>query len=124
MHDSQEFLVRFLESIQEELNSDQKIMFSENDSMKQKWIKYRKVNNSFVDSIFTGFMRSMVECSKCHNKSLAYDPFIDLSISINKNKSLDKCLKQFFESENMDCEYQCEKCKNKTKVNIIFNLFI
>ena len=118
MHDSQEFLVRFLESIQEELNTGKKQNIPENISMEQKWIIYRKINNSFIDSIFTGFMRSTVECNKCNNKSIAYDPFIDLSISINKNKSLDKCLKQFFESEKMDCEYKCEKCKKISKVSL------
>lgn len=118
MHDAQEFLVRFLESIQEELNTDKKYNIPENITMEQKWIIYRKINNSFIDSIFTGFMRSTVECNKCNNKSIAYDPFIDLSISVNKNKSLDKCLKQFFESEKMDCEYKCEKCQKITKVSL------
>ena len=87
--------------------------------MEQKWIIYRKVNNSFIDYIFTGLMRSFVQCQKCNYKSYTYDPFIDLSVSINKYKNLEKCLKQYFENEKMDCEYKCDNCKQIAKVSQI-----
>jgi hypothetical protein len=118
MHDSQEFLVCFLQSLQEELNSDEKYVIPEKASMEQRWIIYRKINNSFIDSVFTGLMRSTVECKNCHHQSQAFDPFIDISVSINKYSNLDKCLKQFFEIEKIDCEYKCDNCKNQVKVSI------
>ena len=124
MHDCQEFFVCFLEALQDELNKKEKINIPENLTMEKKWIIYRKVNYSFIDSIFTGLMRSTVQCKKCKNKSLTYDPFIDLSVSINKHKNLEKCLKQYFENENIDCEYKCENCKHITKVRQIFIFFI
>ena len=117
MHDCQEFFVCFLEALQEELNNKEKLNIPENASMEQKWILYRKVNNSFIDSIFTGLMRSCVQCKKCNFKSYTYDPFIDLSVSINKNKNLEKCLKQYFENEKIDCEYKCDNCKQIAKVS-------
>ena len=128
MHDCQEFFVCFLEALQEELNNKEKLNIPENASWEQKWILYRKVNNSFIDSIFTGLMRSCVQCKKCNFKSYTYDPFIDLSVSINKNKNLEKCLKQYFENEKIDCEYKCDNCKqiskvSKNKINI-FILYI
>jgi hypothetical protein len=117
MHDCQEFFVCFLESLQEELNTKKKTNIPENLTMEQKWILYRKVNYSFIDSVFTGLMRSTVQCKKCDHKSVTYDPFIDLSVSINKYKSLEKCLKQYFEKEKIDCEYKCEKCNQVSKVS-------
>ena len=117
MHDSQEFLVCFLQSLQEELNNDEKYVIPEKASMEQRWIIYRKINNSFIDSVFTGLMRSTVECKNCHHQSQAFDPFIDISVSINKYSNLDKCLKQFFEEEKIDREYKCDNCKNQVKVS-------
>ena len=117
MHDSQEFFVCFLEAIQEELNDSEKCNIPEKATMEQRWIIYRKVNNSFIDSTFTGLMKSTVKCKKCNSESYTYDPFIDLSVSINKYKNLEKCLKQYFENEKIDCEYKCEKCKNVAKVS-------
>jgi ubiquitin C-terminal hydrolase len=117
MHDCQEFFVCFLEALQDELNNKEKLNVPENASMKLRWTLYRQINNSFIDSIFTGLMRSAVQCRKCNYKSYTYDPFIDLSVSINKYKNLEKCLKQYFENEKMDCEYKCEKCKQVSKVS-------
>ena len=125
MHDCQEFLVCFLEALQDELNTKEKVNIPENITMEQKWILYRKVNYSFIDSVFTGLMRSTVECKQCAHKSITYDPFIDLSVSINKYSNVEKCLKQYFEKEKIDCEYKCEKCKQVSKVSAnIFSYFL
>ena len=125
MHDSQEFFVCFLDAIQKELNSDEKCIIPEKASMEERWVIYRKINNSFIDSIFTGLMRSTVQCKKCKYKSYTYDPFMDLSVSINKYKNLEKCLKQYFENEKIACEYKCEHCNNVAKVGkIYFIIFI
>ena len=124
MHDCQEFFVCFLEALQDELNTKEKYNIPENSSMQLRWITYRKSNNSFIDSIFTGLMRSTVQCKKCEYKSITYDPFIDLSVSINKSKNLEKCIKQYFENEKIDCEYKCDNCKKLSKVSeyiFIFN---
>ena len=125
MHDSQEFFVCFLEAMQDELNSlnknkkAQKNKKNENPiNMEEKWNEYRLKNKSFIDSIFTGLMRSTVECKSCKHKSITYDPFIDLNVSINKYKNLEKCLKQYFEYEKIDCEYKCDNCKQISKVSI------
>ena len=125
MHDCQEFLVCFLEALQEELNTKEKYNIPENASMQLKWIIYRRANSSFIDSIFTGLMRSTVQCKKCNYKSYTFDPFIDLSVSINKYRNLEKCLKQYFENEKMDCEYKCDNCKQVSKVSkLIYFLFL
>ena len=127
MHDSQEFFVCFLEAMQDELNSSnkdkkaQKNKKNENPiKMEEKWNEYRLKNNSFIDSMFTGLMRSTVECKSCKHRSITYDPFIDLNVSLNKYKNLEKCLKQYFENEKIDCEYKCDNCKQISKVSKIF----
>jgi ubiquitin C-terminal hydrolase len=127
MHDSQEFFVCFLEAMQQELNpqnknKNKKIEKNKKEEevankMEEKWIAYRKKNNSFIDSLFTGLMRSTVECKSCKHRSITYDPFIDLNVSINKYKNLEKCLKQYFEPEKIDCEYKCDNCKQISKVS-------
>ena len=124
MHDCQEFFVCFLEALQDELNSKEKYNIPENSSMQLRWILYRQSNNSFIDSVFTGLMRSTVQCKQCHYKSFAYDPFIDLSVSINKYKNLEKCLKQYFEKEKIDSEYKCDNCKKVSKVSKLINYII
>ena len=133
MHDSQEFFVCFLEALQQELNPPNKNKNKKTEKnkkneisnkMDEKWIDYRKKNNSFIDSLFTGLMRSTVECKSCKHKSITYDPFIDLNISINKYKSLEKCLKQYFENEKIDCEYKCDNCKQISKVSIFIINYI
>ena len=117
MHDCQEFFVCFLQALQDELNNKEKTNIPENITMEQKWIIYRKINYSFIDSIFTGLMRSTVQCKNCSYKSFTYDPFIDLSVSINKYQNLQKCLKQYFDNEKIDGEYKCEHCKQNSKVS-------
>ena len=122
MHDSQEFFVCFLEAIQDELNPSnkdkkKKKIEKKEITMEEKWNEYRLKNNSFIDSVFTGLMRSTVECKTCQHRSITYDPFIDLNVSLNKYKNLEKCLKQYFEFEKIDCEYKCDNCKQISKVS-------
>ena len=119
-HDCQEFLRRFLGRIQDELNYNKKYRFEDNISMEDAWNIYREVNPSFIDSVFTGLMTSTVKCLKCSHCSYTYDPFLDLSVSIERKKkdNLNDCLIRYFSSEKMDCGYKCEKCKKKTKVII------
>ena len=85
-HDCQEFLRRFLGKIQDELNYNKKYRFEDNISMKDAWSIYREVNPSFIDSVFTGLMTSSVKCLKCSYCSYTYDPFLDLSVSLEKKK--------------------------------------
>ena len=45
---------------------------------------------------------------------------MDLSVPIpKKNKSIVQCLNEYFNYENLDCNYHCEKCKLVTSVSLI-----
>jgi ubiquitin C-terminal hydrolase len=60
-----------------------------------------------------------IECLSCGYKSLAFDNFMDLSISIPRKavritgyENLEECLKSFISPERMEeCGYKCSKCK-------------
>ena len=125
MNDSEEFLILFLKSIQEELKTkiknENNINNKENKlDIEKLWINYRNNNNSFIDGLFTGFIRSTVICNSCKNETYNFEPFMDLSVPIpKKNKSIVQCLNEYFNYENLDCNYHCEKCKLVTSVSLI-----
>ena len=121
MNDCEEFLFQFLKSMQEELNIKNKFYRSanEDDNIQKRWLLYREVNSSFIDSLFTGFIRSTVICNNCNNSSFNYEPFMNLSVPIPKsNKSVKKCLNTYFEVENINCDYHCDNCKRNTDVSM------
>jgi ubiquitin C-terminal hydrolase len=68
-HDCQEYLRRFLSKIQEEINTNNKYTFPDQGSFDKVWQMYRDHNPSFVDTLFSGLMRSSVICNKCGYKS-------------------------------------------------------
>ena len=122
MQDCHEFLMRFLEALQSELNPKQKYVIPENSTKEQTWEIFTKYNNSFIDAVFTGLMSSKVYCTSCGKNSLTYDPFMDLSVPINfKTQNLKSCLDEFFKTEVIEkSNYVCENCKQKSKVIILF----
>jgi ubiquitin C-terminal hydrolase len=56
-----------------------------------------------------------VKCTNCRNISESYDPFLDISLSIQNANSLDECFEEFFSLEKLSDEYKCEKCKKQTR---------
>ena len=129
MNDCEEFFILFLKSMQEELNmkiNGNKINNNnENKNDIEKiWNDYRKENDSFIDGLFTGLIRSTVICNKCQNEFYNYEPFMDLAVPIpKKNKSILNCLNIYFDCEYIECNYHCEKCKFDTNVSMIkYNL--
>ncbi|KAF5956823.1 hypothetical protein HYC85_004048 [Camellia sinensis] len=73
---------------------------------------------SLVHKIFGGRLRSQVKCMQCSFCSNKFDPFLDLSLEINKAESLHKALMHFTAKEYLDGgerQYQCQRCKQKVK---------
>ena len=130
MNDCEEFLILLIKSVQEELNhiknksSENKNSYDYNGddsdkNIQKRWSSYRVLNSSFADSIFTGYTASSVICNKCNKTSYNYEPFMDLSIPIPKSdKSINKCLDIYFETEFIDCDYHCDRCNNITNVSM------
>ncbi|WOL19379.1 ubiquitin carboxyl-terminal hydrolase 23-like [Canna indica] len=73
---------------------------------------------SLVHKIFGGRLRSQVKCTQCSYSSSKFDPFLDLSLEINKADSLRKALAHFTTVEQLDGgqrQYQCQRCKEKVR---------
>ena len=105
---------------QKEIEIERQTELNLNQSDKE-WKIYKKLNSSIVDEIFAGQMISIVNCKRCGNISETFDPFLDLSLpipskSFKKSHTINECLKQFFKEEELPNDYQCEKCKRKSKV--------
>ena len=125
MNDCEEFLNLLLKSMQEELNHNYNRKLNNNGNIlddqdyQKRWLLYREENSSFIDTLFTGYIRSTVICNKCNKSYYNYEPFMDLSVPIPKtDKSVRKCLNIYFEEELIDCNYHCDNCKNNTDVRI------
>lgn len=56
-----------------------------------------------------------VKCSNCKNISESFDPFLDISLSIQDVSHLDECFEEFFSAEKLSDEYKCAKCKKETR---------
>eukprot|EP00232_Nephroselmis_pyriformis_P018142 CAMPEP_0182895866 /NCGR_PEP_ID=MMETSP0034_2-20130328/25936_1 /TAXON_ID=156128 /ORGANISM="Nephroselmis pyriformis, Strain CCMP717" /LENGTH=402 /DNA_ID=CAMNT_0025029715 /DNA_START=59 /DNA_END=1264 /DNA_ORIENTATION=+ len=72
---------------------------------------------SFVSRAFGGRLRSQVKCMSCKYESNTFDPFLDLSLEINKASTLNKALQAFTIQEVLDGDnkYKCDKCKRKVR---------
>lgn len=68
---------------------------------------------SLVFAVFGGYLQSQVKCLSCSYESNTYDPFTDLSLSINKSSSIEKSLHLYCEKEVLDRanKYKCSGCK-------------
>ncbi|GIL66148.1 hypothetical protein Vafri_19743 [Volvox africanus] len=66
---------------------------------------------TFVYRIFGGRLRSQIECEGVDYVSRTYDPFLDLSLEINRATSLERALSAFTAPEVLDGanKYRCPK---------------
>ncbi|GLI67672.1 hypothetical protein VaNZ11_011833 [Volvox africanus] len=66
---------------------------------------------TFVYRIFGGRLRSQIECEGADYVSRTYDPFLDLSLEINRATSLERALSAFTAPEVLDGanKYRCPK---------------
>ena len=72
-----------------------------------------------------------MECQSCGYKSLAFDNFMDLSVSIPRRgvkitgyTDLSECLKSYISPEKIDeCGFKCQKCKKVDNFNKQLSIF-
>ncbi|EAS03115.2 ubiquitin carboxy-terminal hydrolase (macronuclear) [Tetrahymena thermophila SB210] len=136
--DAQELLRCLLDGLHEDLNrvrAKPKYRELEADTNKRTlqeisddWYQYYKGrDDSVVTDFFSGQLLSKVICSKCKNESLAFDNFMDLSLSFSRGQEneadLVDLLKAFLKEENLDDDYYCSKCKARTKSRRQFELY-
>ena len=81
---------------------------------------------TLVYRIFGGYLRSRVKCRHCKAVSDTFDPFLDISLDINKQgcSDLRKCLEYFVTPEILqgdDC-YKCHRCKTQVTASKTFSI--
>ncbi|CDW91045.1 ubiquitin carboxyl-terminal hydrolase 12 [Stylonychia lemnae] len=125
-HDSHEFLIWLLNHISEELQAD---INRENKQKNQE--TNNKIQQSspnpyvFVQDLFEGKLVSKISCNLCECANERDEPFMALSVDIEKGSSLNHCIKQFAHKEwmlNRDkfyCEQQCYTKQVATKQMMI-----
>jgi ubiquitin carboxyl-terminal hydrolase 36/42 len=59
-------------------------------------------STSFVYKIFAGRLRSQIKCEGVNYVSNTYDPFLDLSLEINRASTLQRALAHFTAPEVLD----------------------
>lgn len=84
-HDSQEFLSQLMDQLHEDINrirskpQTTNVEGKKNDDIdsiaRQCWIVFLRRNYSFFINLFFGQFKSIVECPKCGNNSMTFDPF-------------------------------------------------
>eukprot|EP00994_Dinema_validum_P007600 NODE_635_length_1481_cov_36.170391_g472_i0.p1 GENE.NODE_635_length_1481_cov_36.170391_g472_i0~~NODE_635_length_1481_cov_36.170391_g472_i0.p1 ORF type:complete len:271 (-),score=15.96 NODE_635_length_1481_cov_36.170391_g472_i0:261-1073(-) len=115
-HDAQEFLRFVLDGLHEDLNRIQGTPpykelkdipgEPENTTSKRWWTAHKARNDSFVVDLFSGQLKSNVTCMKCSHSSKAFDPFMDLSLTLpastaHGSVSLADCIDKFLAEETL-----------------------
>ncbi len=105
--DSNEFMIIFLDYLNEDLNKVTKEVYEEIaeqkkgendiDCAKRFWDLHIRRNNSIITDLFSGQYKSTIHCPNCNWISQTYDPFNNLILPIPKHKySQNKNITLFF----------------------------
>lgn len=117
--DAQEFLRYVINGLHDEQNRGNitgRKPFSPPTSASEAWSQYKTIDDSPLIDILGGQLSSVISCNTCGHRSVTWDPFLDLSLSLPSNcreADVDKCLQDFMDVEQLDIseKYVCEKCK-------------
>ena len=67
--------------------------------------------------IFQGYLKNSLQCPQCGFTKTTLDPIMDLSLEIKNNSTLEQCLDQFQQEEQLtDFHYECQNCKKNQGV--------
>uniref|UniRef100_A0A3Q3X040 ubiquitinyl hydrolase 1 n=1 Tax=Mola mola TaxID=94237 RepID=A0A3Q3X040_MOLML len=125
--DAQEFLRFLLDKLHTEINrrpyvrrpgkeSEQKYARFISEEAAAMWKKHLERDDSRI-VLFSGQLRSSLQCSACSHYSNTFDVFCDLSLPIPKKVMLRDCLDLFSQEEKLDKENSpmCERCTRHTE---------
>ena len=94
--DANEFMIYFLDLMNEDLNRSSKKPYQEIDEQKDGesddecalrfWNYYVQRNDSIITDLFTGLFKCTVKCPQCSWVSITYEPFNILQLPIPKEK--------------------------------------
>ncbi|CAI2365567.1 unnamed protein product [Moneuplotes crassus] len=80
-HDSCEFILKLLQTLQNELNPpEQKFNPSGSIDHREVWRKYKKSHPSIIDKLFIGIEETTYQCEGCSHERKVYEEFKHISI--------------------------------------------
>lgn len=131
--DVQEFLAFCLDGLHEDLNrvttrprpqTDQEEKDDEALAKEQSeefgaalaWMRHLERGRSFLVDLLQGQLRSTLTCNNCGNLSHRFDPFLYLSLPVEKSMSkVSDAIEKYLEEELLSGteRWHCDKCKKK-----------
>ncbi|XP_034937232.1 ubiquitin carboxyl-terminal hydrolase 8 [Chelonus insularis] len=112
--DSHEFLTFFLEWMHNDLRKkDNKIQIENLLSPAEKeWWKALEGQTSIISKLFIGQLKSTISCKVCGSRSITYETFNSLSISLpgSSRCTLNECIQHFL-SRQVISGWACPNCK-------------
>ena len=126
--DSNEFMTFFLEILGEDLNKSSKKVYRELkeqqkdetdvDAAKRFWKLHIERNDNIITDLFHGLLKSTITCPKCDFKSITYDPFNTLALTIPSERIIN-ILNQRHPKKQKEKKVKRIKKKKKREKEII-----
>lgn len=112
-HDSHEFLVKFLDSLESEFKTINSSVDYQTD----------KLNKSLIQILFENNYNSSIKCSECQNVSITKQYTKIFSFDMQNFDTLQDCMKSDEETITLEGvnQYQCDVCNKKTNAIKINN---
>ena len=117
--DSNEFMTVFLEILGEDLNRANKKIYrelkeqqkgeSDVEAAQRFWKLHIERNDNIITDLFHGLLKSTITCPKCNYKSITYDPFNTLALTIPN----EKVINYLNQNRNKKKEKKIEKIKKQ-----------
>ena len=113
--DAHEYLRQLLDCMHEEVLKANKLKTSDG----------RKAETTFLSRIFCGYLCNTLTCSLCGYLSETFNHFLDLSLEIRQGvQDVNQAIDLFTKPEQLSQgnEWNCDKCKRKSRVSFLPNL--
>ena len=120
--DSNEFMTVFLEILGEDLNKANKKVYrelkeqqkgeSDVDAAQRFWKLHIQRNDNIITDLFHGLLKSTITCPKCKFKSITYDPFNTITLTIPSERIVNYLIQK---NARKPKEKKIKKIKKKKK---------
>nr|XP_030142933.3 ubiquitin carboxyl-terminal hydrolase 36 isoform X5 [Taeniopygia guttata] len=79
---------------------------------------------TLVHQIFGGYLRSRVKCLECKTVSDTYDPYLDVTLEVERAANIVRALELFVKPEQLggDNAYRCSMCRKKVLASKRFTI--
>lgn len=92
----------------------------------ETWKSFYEKEYSFIIELFYGNLINNIKCNNnnCNFTEEVFEPYNNLSLTINDNNTLQECLDEHFNTNNVIDTWKCEKCNNNgcNKSSVLWTL--